>query len=211
MDLSRRQIDRMQLETAVDHSGVLLPSLKRKCDELGLKQDGSSVVLRQRLRRFKRDSEALEALQCPVCHCPPPQDELMVVCSHGHHLCFACLLQVVGRPQACCPLCRNTLELQQRGYLLQQLIPPALQDVVRSAPFRLYERLQHCSYFRAQVSLEQCRRMALLWKTPSLRASAENLATRWDAYLVALQQLHTQLEIGEYCVDSSDLSEDDSD
>ena len=45
MNLSRSQIDHMRREEEVEHGGIRLPSLKRKCSELGLRQDGTSVVL----------------------------------------------------------------------------------------------------------------------------------------------------------------------
>lgn len=189
MELSRSQINCMQLDAEVEHAGIRLPSLKRKCGELGLKQDGTSVNLRKRLRRFKREAQALEMLQCPICTCTPPQDELLVICSSGHHLCFRCLLGMLqhGCCTEVCPLCREDLQLRPQGYLLQQLLPTSMQhDFARSAPFHLYRQLQRCQFFRGPTTLEHCRGMAQLWYTPANRRAAERLIGTWDAYTAAM-------------------------
>lgn len=190
MELSRSQINCMQLDAEVKHGDVQLPSLKRKCSELGLKQEGTSVHLRKRLRRFKREAQALEALQCPICTCTPPQDELVVICSSGHHLCFRCLLGVLQHMTPLCPLCRESLQLRPPGYLLQQLLPATLQhDFARSAPFQLYRQLQRCQFFRGPTTLEQCRSMAQLWYTPANRLAAERLVQTWEAYTTGMAAL----------------------
>lgn len=193
MELSRSQIDHMRREESVEHGGVQLPSLKRKCSELGLRQDGTSVVLRKRLRRYKRENAALEALQCPICTQTPPHDELMVICSSGHHVCFSCLLHLLHRtPHAGCPLCRQPVQVQGPGYLLRQLIPTALQEFARSDAYALYTQLQACQFFRSVTTLEQCRQMAQLWCTPGNRAAAEKLVDTWRQYTTAMTDLERQ-------------------
>lgn len=209
MALSRSIINRMQLEAEVEHGGITLPSLKRKCSELGLKQDGTSVILRKRLRRFKREADALEALQCPICTCTPPQDELLVICTSGHHLCFSCCLGLLNRSQPRCPLCRDELQLLPQGYLLQQLIPAALHDFARSEPFALYRNLQHCQFFRSVTTLDQCRRMAQLWYTPANRLAAERLVATWETYTGAMAALERTINEETEASDASEESEEE--
>lgn len=212
MELSRSQIDHMRREESVEHGGVQLPSLKRKCSELGLRQDGTSVVLRKRLRRYKRENAALEALQCPICTQTPPQDELMVLCSRGHHVCFSCLLRLLHNchplhSPACCPLCRETVQVHGPGYLLQQLIPTALQEFARSKAYTLYTQLQACHFFRPTLTLDQCCQMAQLWCNPDNRAAAYQLVDTWHQYTSTMSKLEQQCH--QYSSDETSDSEEE--
>jgi hypothetical protein len=87
-----------------------------------------------------------------------------------------------------CPHCFEPVQVHAHGYLLQQLIPAALQDCARSNAFALYTRLRACQFFRSDTALGQIGEMARLWWTGN-RAAAEHLVDTWDTYRAALADL----------------------
>lgn len=113
--LTRSGIERMRASAPIKVGAAVLPSLTTACRKRGLSTEGGATKMKKRLREDRSD----EMLRCPVCFDVPPAEDVVVVCSEGHHTCFRCLSQL-RKPS--CPLCTNPLCPSPPGYLLRQLL-----------------------------------------------------------------------------------------
>ena len=131
MEYSRRQLDRMQLEAPTPFRGQVLPSLLEACKKRRLYTEGSEDELRRRLKRFKARYADMEPLQCPICSEISSLDEIVLVCSNEHHVCFECAVGMARQPAHChkCPMRCNTFEFRAPNQLLRRLAQHMVKDV----------------------------------------------------------------------------------
>lgn len=146
--LGRRQIDRLGYD-----------DLARECEQRGIVTASLNLAgMRKRLKcaRFCTP-RLLEDLACPVCQCTPHPDDVLLVCSAGHHMCFACILgiyQLSSRARHRCPMRCGELRVTEPGHLLKCLVQGVGAHVM-AEPCALHAqyRALHTSGFFQQLPL----------------------------------------------------------
>jgi hypothetical protein len=168
--LSNHHIDHMKVSRAVTCGTHVLPSLVTVCRKRGLPTEGGAVQLKKRLR----EDRSQELLRCPVCYEKPCQEDIVVVCGEGHHMCFGCLMQL---RKAACPQCAAPLRPAAPGQLLRQLLEYECV-VSNTAPLLpLYRTIMSCCFPKDCVwSFAAIRRFGLLMATAEGRKSVHQCA-----------------------------------
>lgn len=214
MQWTADQVECMVLEEEVAAHGVLLPSLEHACQTMEVEMDDDSEVMRKNLldkvrqeqpsRPFLYECPKLREmrvlLQCPICHTIAPQDEIVSVCPHHHHLCFRCLVAVAGSSNPTCPMRCGPLEPgPPPSPLLRSLLE--ILDVGTAKPseeWQLYQQLVHCGYYAQPWCLAQLRQFSGMMKDKTTLArmrGCSDMYRNFRAFLNALPPPDTAPQI----------------
>lgn len=192
MEYSRRQLDRMQLARPTVYRGHALPSLRDACQKRRLCTDGDDNDLRTRLKRFKARQADMAPLQCPICSDFCCVDEIVLVCSNDHHVCFECALGLArqGAHRHRCPMRCSDFKLREPNHLLRRLAQPLVRDVVPSGTHAMYRQLVGCGIIPHDLSIEVLRFVGVVTQHPPLRALAQRACSAWRAHVEATEELN---------------------
>ncbi len=203
MRWTAEQVARMVPDVEVAEDGVLLPSLQHACQAMEVEVDEDDDVMRENLLAkapqpvkpfFYECSKVREMrvlLQCAICHAIPAHEEVVSICANHHHLCFRCLLAVIGSANPTCPMRCGALA---PGPLPSPLLRALLEvlDAHTTKPseeWQLYQQLVHCGYYRQPWCLAQLRQFAGLVKDDTTLARLRGCVDMYRNYRAFLNAL----------------------